>query len=75
MVANDIGRKPLQPVSNDSSAGVIPQIVMSVLERYSQREDALLLGCTVQDVVEAQFQALMQLPGCIKKLAETAEQP
>jgi DNA-directed RNA polymerase specialized sigma24 family protein len=37
--------------------------VMSVLEKYSARESALLLGCTSEDVVEARIQALMQLPG------------
>lgn len=35
--------------------------VMSVLERYSIHECALLLGCTVRDVVEAQVRALTQL--------------
>jgi hypothetical protein len=36
--------------------------VMSVLEKYPERECALLLGRRLQDVVEALIQALSQLP-------------
>jgi DNA-directed RNA polymerase specialized sigma24 family protein len=35
--------------------------VMSVFERYSEHECALLLGCTAQDVREAQTRALQQI--------------
>ena len=40
--------------------------VMSVLERYSDRECSRLLNCTVQDVIDARLQALrttFTLPG------------
>jgi len=37
--------------------------VMSVLEGYSVRDCALLLGCTIRDVVEARIQAFTQLSG------------
>lgn len=37
--------------------------VMSVLEKYSDRECALLLGCALRDVVEARIQALWQISG------------
>jgi DNA-directed RNA polymerase specialized sigma24 family protein len=37
--------------------------VMSVLERYSVHDCALLLGCTIRDVVEARIQAFAQLSG------------
>jgi len=36
---------------------------MSVLEGYSVRDCALLLGCTIRDVVEARIQAFTQLSG------------
>jgi DNA-directed RNA polymerase specialized sigma24 family protein len=47
--------------------------VMSVLEKYSVRESALLLGCTSEDVVEARIRALMQLPGFNPTVTKTAE--
>jgi DNA-directed RNA polymerase specialized sigma24 family protein len=37
--------------------------VMSVLERYSDRECSLLLNCTVKDVIDARLQALQTLAG------------
>jgi DNA-directed RNA polymerase specialized sigma24 family protein len=37
-------------------------IVMSVLERYSVRECAALLDCSVRDVQPARMRALLQLP-------------
>jgi len=36
--------------------------VMSVLERYSERECALLLDCNTRDVQSARIRALQQLP-------------
>lgn len=35
--------------------------VMSVLEKYSDRDSALLLGCTRQDVADARNRALLRL--------------
>jgi hypothetical protein len=46
---------------------------MSVLERYSVRECALLLGCTPRNVVEARSQALKQLAGFNPLFTRTAE--
>lgn len=37
--------------------------VMSVLEKYSDCECSLLLGCALRDVVEARIQALWQISG------------
>ena len=37
--------------------------VMSVLERYSDRECSLLLNCTVKDVIDARLRALQTLAG------------
>jgi DNA-directed RNA polymerase specialized sigma24 family protein len=37
-------------------------IVMSVLERYSVRECAALLDCSVRDVQPARMRALLQIP-------------
>jgi hypothetical protein len=52
----------------DALARLIPPFqrfvfVMCVLERYSERECALLLGRTPRDVVEARLLALWQLSG------------
>ena len=46
--------------------------VMSVLERYSEHECALLLARTPRDVVEARTQALRQLSGFDPAFAKTA---
>jgi len=35
--------------------------VMSVLERYSDQDCSVLLGCTRQDVISARFRALQQI--------------
>lgn len=47
---------------------------MSVLERYSLHECALLLGCALRDVIEARIEALRQLSGINLSLTKTAEQ-
>src|SRR5271169_912478 len=67
------------PATIDAVARLAPPLqrfvfVMSVLEKYSDREDALLLGCTSQAVVEARIAALGQLPSLNPTLTETAEQ-
>ncbi len=47
--------------------------VLSVLEKYSDRECATLLGCTPGQVIEARTQALQQLVGVgDRRAAETA---
>ena len=58
-------------------AGLAPPIqrfafVMSVLEKYSEHECALLLGSTPRDVVEARIQALWQLSGFTPAFAGSA---
>jgi hypothetical protein len=57
-----------KPCSINAVAGLVPALqrlafVMSVLERYSIHECALLFGCTPREVVEARTQALWQLSG------------
>jgi hypothetical protein len=47
--------------------------VMSVLERYSEHECALLLGRSSRDVIEARINALRQLSGFDPTLKKTAE--
>jgi DNA-directed RNA polymerase specialized sigma24 family protein len=58
--------------------------VMSVLEKYSDCECALLLGCALRDVVEARIQALWQISGFdptsqnpprLDKMAGTSRRP
>ena len=58
--------------------------VMSVLEKYSDCECALLLGCALRDVVEARIQALWQISGFdpasqnplrLDKMAGTSRKP
>jgi hypothetical protein len=46
--------------------------VMSVLERYSDRECALLLRCTLHDVAEARILALRQLSSFKPAFAKSA---
>jgi len=46
--------------------------VMSVLERYSEHECALLLGCSPRDVFEARVHALWQLSGITPALTKIA---
>ena len=41
--------------------------VMSVLERYSDQECSLLLGCTRRDVIAAQTRALQQIGNAIER--------
>jgi DNA-directed RNA polymerase specialized sigma24 family protein len=48
--------------------------VMSVLERYSDRECSVLLNCTVQDVIDARVQALRTLAGLDPVSTDAAEQ-
>ena len=47
--------------------------VMSVLERYSDRDCSLLLNCTVKDVIDARSQALRALAGVDPVFSETVE--
>jgi DNA-directed RNA polymerase specialized sigma24 family protein len=58
-------------------AGLVPPLqrfvfVMSVLEKYSDHECALLLGCTPRRVLEARIQALGQLSGFDSRLTKRA---
>jgi hypothetical protein len=58
-------------------AGLSPPLqrfvfVMSVLERYSENECALLLGCGPRDVREARIDALWHLSGLNRPLAKIA---
>jgi hypothetical protein len=46
--------------------------VMSVLEKYSEHECALLLGCTLRDVVDARVRALYQFSGVDPGVTRTA---
>jgi hypothetical protein len=46
--------------------------IMSVLERYSEHECALLLGCTPRAVFEARIHAFWQLSGFNSALTKTA---
>jgi DNA-directed RNA polymerase specialized sigma24 family protein len=48
--------------------------VMSVLERYSDRECSVLLNCTVQDVIDARVQALRTLAGLDPVFTDAVEQ-
>jgi DNA-directed RNA polymerase specialized sigma24 family protein len=48
--------------------------VMSVLERYSNQECSLLLGCARQDVIAAQTRALQQIGNSIELNREAARQ-
>jgi DNA-directed RNA polymerase specialized sigma24 family protein len=48
--------------------------VMSILEKYSIHECALLLGCTPQDAVEARIRLLRQLADLDLTLSQTAQQ-
>ena len=48
--------------------------VLTVLERYSARECALLLDCSVRDVQGARIRALQQLPVCIRPCPLNAEE-
>ena len=47
--------------------------VLTVLERYSARECALLLDCSVRDVQGARMRALQQLPALYLRTAADAE--
>jgi hypothetical protein len=51
----------------DTVASLAPMqrfvFVITVLEKYSEHECALLLGCTSREVREARIQALRQVPG------------
>ena len=47
-------------------------MVMCVLERYSEHECALLLGCTPRDVFKARIDALWRLSGSHPALTKTA---
>lgn len=47
--------------------------VMSVLECYSERECAILLGCTPRDVVAARIGAMKQLPSLDPTVTQVAE--
>jgi DNA-directed RNA polymerase specialized sigma24 family protein len=55
----------------DDEIGAVTQIpalerfvlVMSVLERYSDGECSVLLGCSTRDVAKARMRALRRLPG------------
>jgi DNA-directed RNA polymerase specialized sigma24 family protein len=58
--------------------------VMSVLEKYSDCECSLLLGCALRDVVEARIEALWQISGFdpatqnplrLEKMAGTSRRP
>lgn len=48
-------------------------IVMSVLERYSVHECALLLGCPLRDVLDARINALSQLSSISLEFIKTQE--
>jgi DNA-directed RNA polymerase specialized sigma24 family protein len=48
--------------------------VMSVLERYSNQECSLLLGCARQDVIAAQTRALQQIGNSMELNHEAARQ-
>jgi hypothetical protein len=68
-----------KPRSINAVAGLSPALqrlafVMSVLERYSTHECALLVGCTPREVVEARTQALWQLSGFDSDLARSSGQ-
>jgi len=47
--------------------------VMSVLERYSERECAILLGCTPRDVLGARIGAMKQLPSLNHTLTQAVQ--
>lgn len=47
--------------------------VMSVLERYSEQECALLMDCSVRDVQRARVRALQQLPALYPPATANAE--
>jgi len=47
--------------------------VMSVLEHYSERECAILLGCTQRDVIAARIAAMKQLPSLDPTVTQVAE--
>ncbi len=66
-------------VSSIDSVARLPQLdrfvlVMSVLERYSDRECSLLLNCTVRDVIDARLRALRTLAGLDSVLTDAVEQ-
>jgi hypothetical protein len=46
---------------------------MSVLEHYSERECAILLGCTQRDVIAARIAAMKQLPSLDPTVTQVAE--
>ena len=61
----------------DALAGLAPPLdrfvlVMSVLEKYSEHECALLLSRTPRDIGEARFRALWQLSGVSSGLTKIA---
>jgi hypothetical protein len=61
----------------DTVARLTPPIqrfvfVIAILERYSENECALLLGCTPRNVSEARIHALWQLSGIHPGLLKTA---
>jgi DNA-directed RNA polymerase specialized sigma24 family protein len=66
------GRSTINAVSRLAPPLQRVVFVMSVLERYSEHECALLLGCTPRDVVEARLHALWQLSGLDPAFEKTA---